>query len=228
MRYTFPLSGKTSFALSLEQASSDVSFTTPTFTSLPNSPTPDFAINFRHESARGHIQIAALMRSPAAYLPDGRSDSVFGWGLNLSGAIKVFGKDTIVYQGAYGAGMERYVNDTSGLGIDAAPLNASDPHLKALPVIAPYGAYQHYWTKQLRSSAVYGFTQLENTDLEPGSTYHQANYGAANLIWNPIGSLNVGAEYLYGWKVLKNRSSANASRFMFSAKYSFVKVAPTK
>jgi hypothetical protein len=228
MRFTIPLGEKTSFAFSLEQASSDVSFSTPTFASLPNSPTPDGAISFRHESTRGHIAVATLMRSPAAYLPDGRSDSVFGWGFNLSGAIKVFGRDTIVYQGAYGAGMERYVNDTSGLGIDAAPANARAPHLKALPVIAPYGAYQHYWTKQLRSSAVYGFTQVQNSDLEPGSTYHQANYGAANLIWNPIGSLNVGAEYLYGWKVLKDRSSANASRFMFSAKYNFVKSTLTK
>jgi len=46
----------------------------------------------------------------------------------------------------------------------------------------------------------------------------------ANLIWNPHGSLNVGAEFLYGWTMLQNGTKGNAPRFQFSAKYSFVKV----
>jgi hypothetical protein len=152
---------------------------------------------------------------------------VFGWGINLTGTVGLVGKDTFVYQGAYGAGMERYVNDTSGLGVDAQPADAARPHLEAVPEAAIYGAYQHYWVKQLRSSAVYGFVQLQDTDLEPASSFHQSNYSAANLIWNPFGSLNVGTEILYGWLVEKNKASANDTRFMFSAKYNFIKSAPT-
>ena len=64
---------------------------------------------------------------------------MFGWGVNLTGAQKLFGKDTFVYQAAYGAGMERYVNDTSGLGIDAQPADAANPHLEAVPLTAIYG-----------------------------------------------------------------------------------------
>ena len=227
LRYSIPLAEKTSFAFSVEKASSDVSFKTPEFSSLPSSPTPDGAIKLRHEFTKGHIQLSTVMRSPSAYLPppDNRSDSVFGWGINLSGALKTYGKDTLVFQGAYGAGYERYVNDTSGLGIDAAPKDAH--HLKALPLTATYGAYQHYWLKQLRSSAVYGFAQVQNTPLQPGSTYHQSDYAAANLIWNPFGSLNVGTEFLYGWISEKDKSKANAPRFMFSAKYNFIKSAPS-
>jgi hypothetical protein len=124
--------------------------------------------------------------------------------------------------------MERYVNDTSGLGTDAAPADAANPHLKAVPLTAVYGAYQHYWIKQLRSSAVFGFAQMENTDLQPDSSYHQSDYSAANLIWNPVGSLNIGTEFLYGWFVEKDKSSASAPRFMLSAKYNFVKTSPAK
>lgn len=225
-RYSIPLAAKTSLSLSLEKASSDVAFQTPLFSALPNSPTPDGAIHFRHEFTKGHVQIAALMRSPAAYLPDGRSDSIFGWGVDVTGALKIAGEDIFVYQGAYGAGYERYVNDTSGLGIDAAPV---DPlHLKALPLTAVYGAYQHYWIRQLRSSAVYGFVQVQNINLQPASTFHQSNYSAANLIWNPFGSFNFGSEFLYGWVVTKGNFKANAPRFMFSAKYSFIKEGETK
>jgi hypothetical protein len=42
---------------------------------------------------------------------------------------------------------------------------------------------------------------------------------AGNLLWNPFGTLNVGTEFLYGWRVLKDNSSANAPRIMISAKY---------
>ena len=226
LRYSIPLAEKTSLSLSLEKASSDVAFQTPQFTDLLNSPTPDGAIKFRHEFESGHIQLATLMRSPSAYLPNGKSDSVFGWGVNLTGSLKMAGSNTFVFQGAYGAGYERYVNDTSGLGIDAAP---KDPfHLKALPLTATFGGFQHYWFKQLRSSAVYGFVQVQNTGLQPGSTFHKSDYTAANLIWNPFGSFNVGTEFLYGWVVDKNRSTANAPRFMFSAKYNFIKEGDTK
>jgi hypothetical protein len=53
--------------------------------------------------------------------------------------------------------------------------------------------------------------------LEPGTEFHQSNYSAANIIWNPFGSLNVGTEVLYGWLIEKNKSKANDTRVMFSA-----------
>jgi hypothetical protein len=48
------------------------------------------------------------------------------------------------------------------------------------------------------------------------------------MIWNPYGTLNVGAEFLYGWTVLQNGQSANVPRIQFSAKYSFVKTDPDR
>jgi hypothetical protein len=229
-RYSFPLSEKSSLSFSVEKASSDVSFQTPAFNSLPNSPAPDGAIKFRQNFTRGHFQISGLMRAPSAYLPDGRSETVFGWGIDATGSLKLFSKDVFVYQGAYGAGMERYINDTSGLGIDAAPENPADPHLVAVPVFATYGGYQHYWNKSLRSSGVYGFVQVQNTDLEPGSTFHKSDYSAVNLIWTPfaLGTLNLGTEFLYGELIEKNDARATGSRFMFSAKYNFIKTGPAK
>ncbi len=149
LRYTFPLGEKSGLSFSVEKASSDVSFSTPQFKALPDNPTPDAAVKLRHEYEKGHVEVSGLFRDVAAYLPDGRNGSVFGWGVNLTGAQKLFGTDTFVYQAAYGAGMERYVNDTSGLGIDAQPTDAARPHLEAVPLTAIYGGYQHYWMKQV-------------------------------------------------------------------------------
>ncbi|SPE40892.1 conserved hypothetical protein [Candidatus Sulfopaludibacter sp. SbA3] len=224
-RYTVALAKKTSMSFAVEKASSDVAFKTPEFSALPNSPGPDGTVKFRQETSRGHIQVAGLFRAVSAYLPNGKSDSVLGWGVMVAGAQKIVGKDTLTYQAAYGAGMERYLNDSSGLGIDAAVVSSYQPWLRALPEVGTYFGYQHYWAPKVRSSVIYGFVQINNTAYQPGSTYHKSDYMASNLIWNPFGTLNVGTEFLYGWVINRDNSSRNAPRIMFSAKYdlNFVK-----
>ena len=98
-------------------------------------------MTFRHEYKSGHVQFGSLFRDIAAYLPNGERDSVFGWGFNLAGAQKVYKKDTFTYQAAYGPGIQRYLNDTSGLGIDAAVVSNYEKYLRALPTTATYFGY---------------------------------------------------------------------------------------
>ena len=227
IRYSVKLAERTSLRFSVEKPGSDILFTTPQFTAQPDSPVPDTVVTFRHEYDSGHIQLASLFRDIAAYLPNGNRDSVFGWGLSLTGSQKLWGKDTLVYQAAYGAGIERYLNDTSGLGIDAAPVGTPIRNtFRLCPPPQPISGYQHWWGAKVRSNVVYGFLQVNNTAYEPGSTYHKSDYMAGNLIWNPYGSLNLGSEFLYGRVRNKDGSSQNAPRIMFSAKYDFDFVRP--
>ena len=88
------------------------------------------------------------------------------------------------------------------------PSAACNPHIQALPVVATYGSLQHFWSSRVRSSAFYSFVQVQNTEAQPGLTYHQGNYTGGNLIWNPFGSLTVGGEFLYGWRDNKDGSTA--------------------
>jgi len=224
LRYGFSLSSSSTIYVSIEKPSSDIAFKTEQFSSQPNAPSPDGAVRFRQEFERGHFQVAGIFRSISAFLPDKRSDSVFGWGVNASTGFKTFGKDNVIFAVAAGHGISRYLQDTSGLGIDAEPASAAKPHLEATPAVGVEAAYQHYWQKRIRSSAFYSYAAVNNTDLAPAPTYNHATYTGANLIWNPYGSLNVGAEFLYGWAMEQNGLKANAPRIQFSAKYSFVKV----
>jgi hypothetical protein len=225
VRYGFALSKRTVLFFSVEKPSSDLAFKTTTGVSAqPNSPRPDGTVRLRQEYDRGHWQVAAVFRDVAAFLPDGRTGSVFGWGVNATGTLRIFGRDNVIAEGTYGRGIARYIQDTSGLGLDAAVISIANPHLKATPEVGTEVAYQHYWTKSLRSNVVYGFAQVQKTAFQPQSTFHKSDYSAANVIWNPFGSLNVGAEFLYGWQVLKNGQEGNAPRIQFSAKYSFVKI----
>jgi len=223
-RYGVSLHEGMTFYVSVEKPSSDVIFSTPQFSAKPNAPAPDGAVRLRQEFDGGHIQGAFIFRDIAAFLPNGVTGSVFGWGGNLSAAFKTFGKDNIIIAAAAGHGISRYLQDTSGLGIDAEPASAANPHLEATPAVGVEASYQHYWFKSLRSSAVYSYAAVNNTDLAAASTYNHATYTAGNLIWNPYGSFNVGAEFLYGWKVQQNGQKANVPRIQVSAKYSFVKI----
>ena len=189
-------------------------------------PAPDGALKFRYEWERGHLQVSSVFRELAVLLPNGGpQESSFGWGVNVSGAMRVYGRDNIVYQLAYGHGISRYAGDTGGMGLDAAPRTETDLSLRALPLFGPYIGYQHWWTRSVRSSATFGLVQLQNTEFQPDTTYHKSTYSSANIIWNPFGSsLNMGAEFLYGWQVEQSGLKGNAPRIQFSAKYTFVKI----
>jgi len=228
LRYGIALSPSTTFYISLEKPSSDVIFKTPQFSAQPNAPSPDGAIRLRQEFERGHFQVAAIFRSIGAFVPTTpipKTDSVFGWGVNASTGIELFGKDNVIFAVAAGHGISRYLQDTSGLGIDAEA--ESSTSLKATPAVGVEAAYQHYWLKKLRSSAIYSYAAVNNTSFfatAAPATYNHATYTGANLIWNPYGSFNVGAEFLYGWAMEQSGLKANAPRIQFSAKYSFVKI----
>lgn len=224
LRYGIALNRGGTFYISVEKPSSDVIFKTPEFSAQPNTPSPDGVLRFRQEFEAGHFQIAAIFRDIAAFLPDGRTDSVFGWGVNASVGAKTFGKDNVIFAVASGDGISRYLQDTSGLGIDAEVASFTRPHLEATPAVGVEGSYQHYWAKTLRSSVVYSYAAVNNTDRAATTTFNHSTYTATNVIWNPYGSLNIGAEFLYGWVERQTGQKANAPRIQFSAKYSFVKV----
>jgi hypothetical protein len=231
LRYGFALSPSTTFYLSIEKPSSDVAFKTPEFSAQPNAPSPDGAIRLRQEFERGHFQVAGIFRSIAASVgtgPSAKTDSVFGWGVNASVGLKTFGRDNLIFAVAAGHGISRYLQDTSGLGIDAEVASGVNTHLEATPAVGIEAAYQHYWLKNLRSSAVYSYAAVNNTDLAAMTTYNHATYSGTNLIWNPFGTLNVGGEFLYGWVMDQNGSKANVPRIQLSAKYSFAKTDPDR
>ncbi|HXW93970.1 MAG TPA: DcaP family trimeric outer membrane transporter [Terriglobales bacterium] len=233
LRYGFALGPSTTLYFSAEKPSSSILFTTPMFTSQPSSPAPDGAVRLRKEFQSGHFQVASIFRDLADYVTSGteaKTGTVFGWGVNISSGFRIFGKDNVILAAVGGHGISRYIQDPSGLGIDAEVTGVpTNPHLEATPNAGVDASYQHYWTKTLRSSLVYSYAGVHNAPISafvPATTYNHGNYGAVNIIWNPFqSSLNVGAEVLYGWQEVADGNKASDTRFQFSAKYNFVKLA---
>lgn len=227
-RYSFGLGGGASGYVSIEDPDSAIDFSIAGTPVTPTTPAPDLTLKFRNEWEHGHLQLASVFRDLGVKFPDGRRESTFGWGVNATGGLEVFGRDSIVLGIAYGEGIARYVGDTAGEGLDAAPESQTDLSLQALPLTAAYGSYQHYWNPRMRSSATLGHVKVQNTAFQPLDTYHKSTYSGVNLIWNPIGSLDIGAEFVYGWIEDKSGANADAPRFRITARYNFVKHRPTE
>ncbi len=228
VRYSFGLGGGASASIALEDPDSSIDFAIAGASVTPTTSAPDLTLHWRNEWDLGHLQLASVFRDLGVQLPNGARRSTFGWGVNATGGIEVFGRDSIVLGLAYGEGIARYVGDTAGLALDAAPESQTDFSLRALPLTAAYGSYQHYWNSGMRSSLTLGHVSVDNTDFQSPDTYRKSTYSGINLIWNPIGSLDVGAEFVYGWVENKSGANADAPRFRITARYNFVKHRPAE
>src|SRR5712675_2358366 len=105
-------------------------------------------------------------------------------------------KSRFLYQYAAGTGINRYIQDVNGLGLDATfdPVNG----FRALSSLGWFVAYEQWWCKKWASVFTYGENRTDLTDTLPANTYRNANYISANIIWLPVDRMGVGFEYLYG------------------------------
>lgn len=222
LRYSAVLTKRSTIRVSVEKPVSDVLSRRVDIAIDPSSPAPDLSASWRYEVDRGHLQVSSIYRWIAATANESRTASVFGWGVGATSGFRTFDRDNVVLEFTFGRGIGRYIDDTSGQGVDAALESIQNPVPKALPAIGISAAYQHYWARQLRSTATFGYASVENTSFQADNFFHRSQYFAGNVIWAPMRQFQLGAEALYGWQELKGGARGNATRIQFSTKYRFL------
>ncbi|MFB6455326.1 DcaP family trimeric outer membrane transporter [Chitinophaga sp. Hz27] len=221
VRYTQPLSRRSTLAFSLENPGSDVKFPVDSGMSA-RTLFPDVVAQFRHTFTEGsHIQLAGLFH-PITFddrLQD--SHTTIGWGINLTGTIEINPriKDNFVYQVTYGQGIARYFNDLGGGGYDAVAKTQNA--LKAIPVFGVMGFYDHWWSDKLSTSLGYGYLRLDDQQWQPNTDFRSTQYGVLNLLYYPSSFVKFGLEYLYGKHLIIDKQSGDNSRLQVSMMYKF-------
>ncbi|MCW5551399.1 MAG: porin [Verrucomicrobiae bacterium] len=219
LRYTIPIIKETMFtAFAIEQPKSDLS-------NLPagadgRNTMPDFTANWRWEGKPGHVQVGGVLRSLSYDNSTGPTDSALGWGLNVSGRLKVFGADSLMASLLYGEGIGRYIQDLpsgSGAVVDAAG------NLHTLPAWGAMVGYRHEWSETWRSTASYSYVTLDHRAELSDFAYDSTHYAQCNLIWAPTKNLYVGLEYLYGYKEARNGSTGDDHRVQISLQYKLIR-----
>jgi hypothetical protein len=222
VRYQLPLSKEWGMNFSLEQPASAPADYFGTAVSGANH-APDGGLNVRWEKAKvGHVQASSIFRgigtkSFTAGAQEFDRETVFGWGVNLAGGFTVIDRDSVQAQVTYGEGIGSYGNDTSFFDTDAA--FDADGDLVALPYFGAMLGYTHWWAEQWRSSASYGYVNMDNEASQGSNAYDQTHYVSLNLVWQVRKRLSVGLEGLYGHNEVQSGADGEAWRVQVGVIY---------
>ena len=141
-----------------------------------------------------------------------------GYGLNLTGALKVFGKDQLNAGFVWGKAIASYMNDG---GVDLAPGHGG----AAVPRRCNRSAG---WPTTTMSgptnwSSTIGFSQhmQDNTAGQTATAFRRGSYGNVNLLYTPWKNVLTGLEFVWGELEQKDGQSATDYRLQFSTKVTF-------
>jgi hypothetical protein len=197
---------------------------------------PDFTSNIRYVGDYGHVQVAGVLRKLTFQPATGTSAfDELGYGINVTGTFHPWAlllctprsgdestplsRTRLLWQFAAGRGINRYIQDVNGLGLDATfdPING----FRALPSYGWFVAYEQWWAQRWASNFTFGQDYVSLTNTLPGDTYHRANYVSANIIWLPLPRMGVGLEYLYGFRQNKDGQLGFDHRIQTGFQYRF-------
>lgn len=197
----------------------------------PKFDMPDFSWEARLLRHWGYVRFGGIFRkiswtdtNPADAF--NLSGDAFGWGVNVSSNLR-FGKDTIGrFMVVYGAGIQNYMNDAPiDIGVKNNFSNPTSP-IKgvALPALGIVSFLDHNWSERFSSSIGYSMLNIENSDAEKPSDFHQGHYALTNLLYHPVPSVTIGSEFQFGRRVnFKDGFNVNDYRLQFSFKYDWKK-----
>lgn len=185
---------------------------------------PDAMVRFSWHRNWGHLMAVGLGRQLSSESLEGTGeDSAFGWGLSLSGQLKVpDSEDNFQFQVQGGSGVGRYVFDLGSApeGQDAF-YDAAKVELTPLKEFGAFAAYQHYWTEKWRSTLVGGYLKMKTLKEQPDEVFEESIYTVGNLVYRLHGRLDIGLEYYWGQRKNKDDRTGYANRLMLAVKYPF-------
>ncbi len=180
---------------------------------------PDAVVRYNMKGDWGNFVIAGTLRQ-LSYENNaaGIDDSDTGWGLSLSGKMKVGAKDDFRWMASAGSGMGRYF----GLNIANGAVLDANGNLEAIDSYGVFGSYRHFWNNQWRSNFTLGYSSIDNdTALTGFGVTSNASSAHINLIYSPVPKMDFGLELMFADREIESGADGDLTRLQFSAKYGF-------
>jgi len=209
--------GKLTLPMSLEEPKADIAILGDYET---YSRYPDMTLGLRWETPDYHVQWVNLFRDLGVQSAvDDRTRTTSAYATQLTAAAGVFGDDSVQGWASFGKGYANFLQDISGLGLDAA----FDPQLGLEAIDAEgYGVgYTHSWKDDLSTSASYAYLKIDpDADLILDPTLPQeTKFASVNLAWQFNERAMFGIEYLWGENTDMTGASGNAQRIQATVRY---------
>lgn len=218
IRYTLPLGHGSNLAIAVENPESDTRDANGRATPLDRG--PDLAANWTIVRDWGHVSLRGLVRPLRADDGTGRNQaSATGWVAGFAGAYKLSSSSSLIYQFNAGKGAGRYIMGANPSGAYAA----SPAELSAQRSAGGFIGLQHGWANQARSTIVLSGTENDNEGGfgSTSSLNKRTREVHANYIWNPYKQVDVGLEYIWGFREQEDGQKGYVSRLQASARVSF-------
>ena len=221
-RYTLPFRNKWEFALAIENPS--YTATLNDFVQIAKQRCPDIPMYLQYKWQNGsHLRVSGILRGMRYNdLLAMKGRTAFGWGVQMSGLANMSSKFTMYYQGVYGKGISRYINDLGGNNLDLA-ISENGGKLKPIPTAGAVVGLQYNILNNLFASVNYSYLRVfDNGDLlYSPSMYKQGQYVAANMFMTLANDWQFGVEYLWGARKNQDDLKSIANRVQVMAQYNF-------
>ncbi len=221
LRYTHDFSDTLDLALAIENPAADVS------EDVGNSQQelddlPDFTARLTKSGDFGSLSLRGMARQiQVRDVSSGDEEEEFGYGVGLSGKIKVGAKDDIRFDVKYGDGIGRYIFDV-GLNGKAAAFDDTPGVLETQEAWGGYVGYRHWWTDVLRSNVYFGYVSQDNESfLDPDAVNEEVYSVHGNLLWDVTKKVRVGGEVIHGARETESGLEGDGTRLQFGAYYFF-------
>lgn len=192
---------------------------------------PDLTGNYKIKGDWGHARLNGLLRllavdnaaiaaDPTATPPVTATAAIdeteTGFGVGISGKIKVGSADDIRFSVNYGDGMGRYTS--LGVVKDAILIGESIETVKSTAATV---AYHHAWNAKSRSNLILSTVDIDNPTGAAGTENKNASSVQINYLFSPVKQITYGLMYLAGERETEDGSEGELSRLQATAKYSF-------
>lgn len=210
-----------SAAISIENP--DASYTVNSSTEAIKQRFPDIPayVQYQWHGGKSHIRLSGLLRNLSYRdLTYSKNHFVTAWAAQLSGMIAFNKYATIFYQGAFGRGYGRYLNDLAGQGYDLIPDGISGK-LKAPQTMNFEVGMRLNLSSSAFLAASYSQVRVYGQQALGPSAYRYGQYVSVTGFYDIVPDLRIGLEYLYGNRADLSRVHGHANRITGMLQYSF-------
>ena len=192
---------------------------------------PDLSGHARLARKWGYVQVGAIVRKLAwvdtsTTRPFNLSGTAIGWGVTVSSNLNFTKKDVGKFQVVYGSAIENYMNDSPvDVSVQNNPSNPITP-IQGVPlhVLGVVSFLDHTWSDRFSSSIGYSLVNIENSNGQLPSDFHQGQYALANLLYHPVRKVTIGSEFQFGRRLnFTDGYNFNDYRVQFSFRYDWSK-----
>lgn len=187
---------------------------------------PDFPVFLQvawGPERRNHIRASAVFRNMYMHnIEKNYTLSKFGWGVQGSGHITIARAFELFFNGVYGEGISRYIQDLAGQGLDFTPIPNSPTHLQMMPMYGWQVAGQINFSPRVFISGGYSTVEVchKNGYYSPNE-YRRGQYIFGNIFCRVTPRCKLAAEYLYGTRKNMDNAKNHANRVNLMVQYNF-------